>query len=223
MKAMVYICKIGCIIYRNKKYPSCMKRLDRQKEICGISMASDSLKSHNQKKNDQLQNSLVAVEYNTRTRHCHYMPLTLVLLGRSTIPSESSSGVSPSKLPSASGFCLDLEILRCQPSSTGMKCHRSNSGHITSKKTISVSSWHCQSKKSLSRATPDVRTSMSSGGLFLVNMWSDNVWREIVSGDTNAGPSASAASVTGVESLALGISCGPRWRVVDEEKEDPDS
>ena len=136
-------------------------------------------------------------------------------------PFSDDPAASPSKSPSASGFFLDFETLLCHPSRTGRKCHRSNSGQRTSRKTISVSSSHCQSIKSLRRSTPDVRTSKSRGGLSFVCRWSDKVCRVIVSGDKNAGVSDSALAPW-VAFFTLILSWWPaRSRVVDDEKAEP--
>ena len=70
----------------------------------------------------------------------------------------------------------------CHSTSTGRKLHRSNSGHIHLRKTMSVRSWHCQSMKSLSRSTPEVRMRRSRGGSEAVNIWSVRVFAVIVSG-----------------------------------------
>lgn len=75
----------------------------------------------------------------------------------------------------------------CHSHSTGRKLHRSKSGHRTSRKTISVSWWHCQSMKSLRRSTPEVRIRRSRGGVPAVNMWLERVWVVIFSGSGYVG------------------------------------
>ena len=99
-------------------------------------------------------------------------------------------------------FCL-----HCHSTNTGKNCHRSNSGHKQSKKTSSVSSWHCQSMKSLSLLTPLVRINRSSGGSPAVNRRSPIVSDDIVSGSGYTVPSL----------LSFGGDSG--CKVVDDETE----
>lgn len=89
-------------------------------------------------------------------------------------------------LTSSFGLFTDSRVsfLRrhCHSTKTGRKVQRSSSGHIQSKKVISVFSCTCQSRKSLSRSTPEVRTSRSTGGIPTVSIRESNVAASIFSG-----------------------------------------
>lgn len=63
-----------------------------------------------------------------------------------------------------------------------IKSQNPKAGQSVSTTTRSVVSWHCQSKKSLSRFTPDVRTRMSTGGFSDVYVLSVTDSTAIVSG-----------------------------------------
>lgn len=78
-------------------------------------------------------------------------------------------------------------LLHCHSTKTGRKCQRSNSGHRTSRKTRSVSLWHCQSMKSLSRLTPLVLINKSKGGLSWVYRFWVIVYDVMVSGSGYTG------------------------------------
>ena len=134
----------------------------------------------------------------TASSHCYVegvvrQPLFMNSTSRLFQPSQSQRSVSHSArnfvadfigLDRFRGFCsLDFCFcLHCHSISTGMNCHRSNSGQRQSKKAMCVSWWHCQSIKSLSLVTPLVRMRRSSGGQPAVYKWSSSVFVLIVSG-----------------------------------------
>ena len=83
----------------------------------------------------------------------------------------AAGGAATVSFPSSCD-CISLSFsfltLHCHPHNTGKKLHKSNSGHSTSRKTISVDSWTCHSMKSERRDTPEVRTRRSTEGLLAV-------------------------------------------------------
>ena len=99
----------------------------------------------------------------------------------------------------------------CHSHNTGRKLHRSKSGHSTSRKTICVSSWHCQSIKSDSLLTPLVRTSRSIGGSDAVYMCEVRVSGVMSSGEGYCGGDCFCLSGV-VSPEEVMSSC---WRVVD--------
>lgn len=93
------------------------------------------------------------------------------------------SPLSPAPTITIFLLCSSFLHLHCHSQSTGKNCQRSNSGHKTSKNTILVSSWACQSMKSESLSTPEVRIRRSSGGSEAVKRWDVIVAGVISSGE----------------------------------------
>lgn len=80
------------------------------------------------------------------------------------LPSQCTLATLGACLPFCPSFSSPYFLCHCHSISTGKKCLRLNSGHRQSRNTNCVSSWHCHNMKSLSRFTPLVLISRSSGG-----------------------------------------------------------